>query len=137
MEFSLVLEDLQNVLAIFGQGPGVHQDVIYEPQYKVEVLSEHLVHKILEYGGGVDKPIRHNAILVMACRCHEGGLTLVLLMYPEDVVNALEVHRALDGGRINGKGLGIGMFSVCNCPTWSWMGPTQRSLEMELLADPE
>lgn len=50
MEFSLVLEDLQNVLAMFGQGPGVHRDVIYEPQYKVvEVLSEHLVHKILEY----------------------------------------------------------------------------------------
>lgn len=29
------------------------------------------------------------------------------------------------------------MFSVCNCPTWSWRGPTERSLEMKLLADPE
>lgn len=101
LEFSLVLEDLQNMLAIFSQGPGVHRNVIYE-------TYEHLVHKILEYRGGVDKPIRHNSILVMACRCQEGGLPLILLMFPEEVANALEVHRALDGGRINGEGPGIG-----------------------------
>ncbi len=43
------------MVAMFGQAPRVNKDVIdiYQDE-TVEILSEHLMHEILEYGGGVD-----------------------------------------------------------------------------------
>ncbi len=43
------------MVAMFGQASRVDQDVIDVDQNEaMEVLSEHLMHEILEYGGGVD-----------------------------------------------------------------------------------
>ncbi len=50
------------------------------------------MHEVLEYGGGVNKSIRHDAIFVVARRSHEGGLPLVPLTYPDEVVCAAEVQ---------------------------------------------
>ncbi len=50
-----MLKDLRNVVAMFGQAPRVDEDIIdvYQDE-AMEVLSEHLVHEVLKYGGGVD-----------------------------------------------------------------------------------
>lgn len=49
------LEDLCNMEALFSQAPGGHQDVINVNQHEmVKILPEHLVHVVLEHGGGVD-----------------------------------------------------------------------------------
>ncbi len=55
MELPQTLKDLRNVVAIFGQAPRVDEDIIDVYQDKaMEVLSAHLVHEVLKYGGGVD-----------------------------------------------------------------------------------
>ncbi len=52
--FSESLEDLRNMLAMFGLTPGVYKNVIdVDENELMEKLPEYLVHKILEYGGGV------------------------------------------------------------------------------------
>lgn len=46
--FSQLLEDLCHVVAMFGQVPGVDQDIVEEV---LEALPEHLIHVALEYSG--------------------------------------------------------------------------------------
>ncbi len=55
MELPQTLKDLCNMVAMFGQAPRVDEDIIdvYQDE-AMEVLSEHLVHEVLKYGGGVD-----------------------------------------------------------------------------------
>lgn len=49
MVFSQLLQDLLNVVAMVGQGPGVDKDVIYVHYDKaMEELTEHLIYKSLE-----------------------------------------------------------------------------------------
>ncbi len=58
-----MLKDLRNVVAMFGQAPRVDQDVIDVDQNEaMEVLSEHLMHEILEYSwlGHMAWPDIHN-----------------------------------------------------------------------------
>ncbi len=50
------------------------------------------MHKVLEYGGGVDKAIRHDVIFVVAGRCHKLRLPLVPLMYSDEVICAAKVQ---------------------------------------------
>ncbi len=81
------------MLAMFGPTPGVYEYIVDVNEYELmEKLPEYLVHKVLEYGGGVDKSIRHDAIFVMTSRSHEGCLPLVPLTYPDEVVSAVEVQ---------------------------------------------
>ena len=52
--FSQLLQDLHQVLAMFGQVPGVDQDVVdVDDDEASEVLPEHLIHIAQEYGWGV------------------------------------------------------------------------------------
>ncbi len=75
------------MLAMFGPTPGVYEYVVDINEYEsMEKLPEYLMHKVLEYGGPLDKSIRHDAVFVVARRSHEGGLPLVLLKYPDEVV---------------------------------------------------
>ncbi len=48
------------------------------------------MHEVLEYGGSIDQSMWHYAVLIVASRCHEGGLLLVPLTYPD--VRAAEVQ---------------------------------------------
>lgn len=48
-----LLEDLWNMMPMFGQVPGLHQDVINVDQHEA-VNSQNLIHESLEYGGGID-----------------------------------------------------------------------------------
>ncbi len=49
MELPQTLEDLRNVLAMFGQAPGVYEDAVYvNDDELMEKLPEHLVHKAME-----------------------------------------------------------------------------------------
>lgn len=65
------LENLRDVLAMFGLIPGVHQNVFDVDQYEsMEVLPEYLIHVSLEYVKGIDQPIWHDEIFIMASRCH-------------------------------------------------------------------
>ncbi len=57
------------MVAMFGQAPRVYEDIIDVNQDEaMEVLSEHLMHEVLEYGGGVDKAVRHYQIFVVATK---------------------------------------------------------------------
>ncbi len=81
------------MLAMFGLTPGVYKYVVNVNEHKLmEKLPEYLVHKILEYGGDVNKSIRHDAIFIMPGRCNEGCFPLVPLTYPDEVVSAAEVQ---------------------------------------------
>ncbi len=81
------------MLAMFGPTPGVYEYIVDIHEYEsMEKLPEYLMHEVLEYGGGVDKSIRHDTIFVVARRSHEGGLPLVPLTYPDEVVCAAEVQ---------------------------------------------
>ncbi len=76
------------MLAMFGLTPGVYKYVIDVNEHELmEKLPEYLVHKILEYGGGVSKSIRHDPIFIMAGRCNEGCFPLVPLTYPDEVLS--------------------------------------------------
>ncbi len=60
-------EDLRHVMVIFGQVPGVDQNIVNVHDDKpVEELPEHLIHKSLEDGRGFGKAIRHNPIFIVA-----------------------------------------------------------------------
>ncbi len=50
------------------------------------------MHEVLENGGGIDQSIWHHAVLIVASRCYEGGLPLIPLTYPDEVVRAVEVQ---------------------------------------------
>ncbi len=55
MEFSQAFQDLCNVVAKFGHAPGVDENIINIDEDKLmEILPEHLMYEVLEYGGGVD-----------------------------------------------------------------------------------
>ncbi len=56
------------------------------------------MHKVLEYGGGVDKAIRHDEAFVVAGRHHKCRLPLSPLMYPDEVICTAEVQLGEDGG---------------------------------------
>ncbi len=54
------------MMVMFGQIPGVDQDIVYVHDDKlVEELTEHLVHKPLEDGRGIEKVIRHDPIFIV------------------------------------------------------------------------
>ncbi len=55
VELPQTLKDPRNVVAMFGQAPRVDEDIIdvYQDE-AMEGLSEHLVHEVLKYKGGVD-----------------------------------------------------------------------------------
>lgn len=80
------------MVAMFGQAPRVDEDIIniYQDEV-VEILSEHLVHEILEYGGGIDQAVRHYQVFIVAGRGHESCLLFVPLTYPDEVIRAAEV----------------------------------------------
>ncbi len=85
------------MLAMFGLTPGVYKDVIdVDENELMEKLPEYLVQKILEYGGGVGKSIRHDPIFIVAGRCYKGSFPLVPLTYPDEVVGAAEVQLSED-----------------------------------------
>ncbi len=44
------LEDLCHVMAMFGQVPGVYEDVVNVHYNEMEELPEHLIHEALEDG---------------------------------------------------------------------------------------
>ncbi len=55
------------MVAMFGQVPGVDQNIVYVHNDKsVEELLEHLVHKPLQDGRGVGKAIWHEPIFIVA-----------------------------------------------------------------------
>jgi len=84
---SETFEDLRNVMAMFGQSLGVNQNIINVNNNGVmKEISEHLVHEILEYRGGVYRTIQHDQVLTVASRCHEGCLPLISLTYPDKVI---------------------------------------------------
>lgn len=72
------LQDLHYMLVMFNQAPGVDQDVVDVDQCKlVEELPEHLVHEVLECGGGIHKPIWLDPIFIVAGGCHKCSLPLI------------------------------------------------------------
>ncbi len=93
-----VLEDLRNMLAMFGLAPGVDEDIVNVDHHEpMKELPEHLMHKVLEYGGGVGESIGHNEILVVTSRGHKGSLPFIPLTYPDEVISAAEVQLSEDG----------------------------------------
>lgn len=58
MEFQEPFQHKRNMVMMFGLILGVHKDNMYVDDDKVvEVLPEYLIHKALEYKGGVDQAI--------------------------------------------------------------------------------
>ncbi len=54
VEATQALQDLCNVVALFGYSPGVDKDIInIDEDEPMKILPENLMHEILEYGGGV------------------------------------------------------------------------------------
>lgn len=102
--FSQLLEDLRHVLAMFGQVPGVDQDVDVDDDEAVEVLPEHLIHIPLEYGGGVGQAIQHHLVLVVACRGNERLLPFIPLAYSNEDVGAPQVQFGVDASCSNAAG---------------------------------
>lgn len=46
------------MIAMSSQAPGIYQDVINIHYNKaVEEVPEHLIHEVLEYGGGLDQVV--------------------------------------------------------------------------------
>ncbi len=84
------------MVAMFGHAPGVDEDVIYVNQHELmEKLPEHLMHKVLEYGGGVDKAIGHDEKFIVTSRGHKSCLPLVPLTYSDEVVFLLQGNIAV------------------------------------------
>lgn len=79
--FSQLLEDLLNMLAMFGRGLRV-QDVDVNQHKAVKVFPEHLIYAALDYKGAIDQPIWHNIIFLVAYRHHKCGPPLTPLTYP-------------------------------------------------------
>lgn len=77
MVFSQLDQDELLQLVKFWLILGVHQD---NQDKALEVLLEHLDHEPLKHGGGVDQIIQHHSVFIVASRCHEGGLPLVLTL---------------------------------------------------------
>lgn len=97
--FSQVFQDLCNMVAMFAHAPEVYEDIMNVDEDKpMEILLKHLVDEILEHGGGVVQAIGHNEIFVVASRGHKSCLPLVPLMYPDEVISALEVQLGKDSG---------------------------------------
>ncbi len=87
------------MVAMFGQAPGVYQYVVYIDNYEaMEKLPEHLMHKALKHGRGVDKPIGHNPIFIVASRGHKRGLPFIPFSDANEVVSAAEVQFGENGG---------------------------------------
>ncbi len=64
----------------------------------MEELPEHLVHELLEDGGGVGKAIRHHEVLIVAGGSNECRLPLVALPDSNEVVRAAQVQLREDAG---------------------------------------
>lgn len=61
------LQDLRNVLAMFGLALGENKDIIYvDYPTPLQEVQEHLIHEILEYGDGVDRALWHYKIFIMS-----------------------------------------------------------------------
>lgn len=89
---SEALEDLRNVMAMFGH-PGINQNIIYVDNHgAMKEFPEHLVHKVLEYGGGVCQSIRHDQVFIVSCGSHKGRLPFVPLTYSDEVIRASKVQ---------------------------------------------
>ncbi len=85
--------------AMFGQAPGVYQYIVYVDNYKtVEKFPEHLMHEALKHRRGVDKPVGHNPILIVASRGHKRGLPFISFSDTNEVVSAAEVQLGENGG---------------------------------------
>lgn len=80
------------MLTIFCLVLGVNQDAVNVHQDKaLKVVLEHLVHKALEYGGGIDQAIQHNVVLVVPHWCYKSCLPLVPHLYPNEIISVAEV----------------------------------------------
>jgi len=58
----------------------------------VQDVPEHLIHEILEYGGGDDQAKQHHALLIVASRSHKTCLPLFPHTYQDEVINTPEVQ---------------------------------------------
>ncbi len=77
---SELLEDLRHVVTMFGQVPGVYEDVIdVHANEPMEELPEHLIHNGLEDWRWVWQPKRYNLVLIVAWWCDESHLLLIAL----------------------------------------------------------
>ncbi len=80
-------------MVMFGQIPGVDQDIVYVHDDKlVEELTEHLVHKPLEDGRGIEKAIRHDPIFIVAWGCNEFRLSPVAFPDANKVIGSPQVQ---------------------------------------------
>lgn len=105
--FSEALEDLSNVMAMFGQARGIDQDIIdVDDHGKMKEFPEHLMHKVLEYGGGIYQTLRHDQVLVVSSGGHKGRLPFVALTYPDEVIRAAAVQ-------LSERGCSTKMFQGC------------------------
>ncbi len=87
------------MVAMVGQVPGVDQNVVDVNYHKaVEELPEHLVHELLEDGGGVGKAIRHHEVLIVAGGSNECRLPLIALPDSNEVVRSAQVQLREDVG---------------------------------------
>lgn len=78
---------------MFGQAPGVDQDVIDVDQDRsIEKILEHIKPEVLEYGGELTRPQGKMEYLKWPVGC----LQLVPLTYPDEVIIAVEVQLSED-----------------------------------------
>ena len=54
------------MLLMFFHVTGVYQDIVYIDDKAIQVLTEDLIHIVLEDGWGVGQAIRHNPVLVVS-----------------------------------------------------------------------
>lgn len=114
--FTKFLQDLRNMLTMFGLALGVHQDIINVDQNKaIEVLSEHW--------GGIDQAVGYDPVLVMASWGHKGSFPFVSLSYTNEVVRASKVQFREDPGSAELFGLG----SLCKAIVLHLSWPQKRN----------
>lgn len=111
-----LLEDLHNMVPMFGKVPEVYQDVIKEHNDKAkEELPEHLIHEPMEYRGLVGQTVQHNLVFIVDRWCYKGGLSFITLTYPYEVVGTTQVQldkdasasKRLQGCRNQRKGIAV------------------------------
>ncbi len=103
------------MVAMVGQVPGVDKDVVDVNYHKaVEELPEHLVHELLEDGGGVGKAIRHHEVLIVAGGSNECCLPLIAFPDSNEVVRTAQVQLGEDAGPTE--------FLKCGRDQGKWIG---------------
>jgi hypothetical protein len=81
------LKDLPDVEHVFLRGAGEDEDVINVDEDKpFKHVAENIIHQSLEHSRGVGEAKWHDQILIVAAGCVEGGLLLIPLPYPHQVV---------------------------------------------------